>query len=106
MADGFLSANGEGAGVLQLDVEGHCTYSGISLCSGRAIREYFQSGTLPGEVGGLAERHGWQGRGALCGADRTPFDGYAPNGPIPDLPEGETDEGLWHALVGLNRAWR
>lgn len=33
--------------MLQQGSEGHCSHSMPSLCSGRNIREYFQTGTLP-----------------------------------------------------------
>lgn len=95
MAEGF-----EGAGVLQQNSEGHCTAASVSMCSGRSIREYFQSGSLPGSKGQLG---GWNEYGALCEQDRQPFDGYS-KGTIPGLPKGERDEGLWRALVGLNQA--
>ena len=36
--------------------------------------------------------------------DRKPFDGYTEEDE-PALPEGETDEALWRALVGINRGW-
>ncbi|KAI7488884.1 hypothetical protein KC351_g1670 [Hortaea werneckii] len=98
MASGF-----EGAGVLQQDSEGHCTYSGLSMCSMKAIRHYFQTGDLPGNVGGLRDWDGWEGMGALCGTDRRPFDGYSGDSEIPELPDGETDQALWHAMVELNR---
>lgn len=103
LANAFLMAEGfDGAGVLHQDSDGHCTYSGVSMCSGRAIREYFQSGTLPGKKGGLED---WVGFGALCDTDLRPFDGYDAQGDIPALPENETDRALWEALVGLNRVW-
>lgn len=103
MASGF-----PGSGVLHQDSEGHCTASGISLCSGRAIRTYFQTGELPGEEGGLKdvdEWSGWDGVGKVCGVDRLPFDGYSADGPVPEIPKGaeEGEKGLWEALVGLNR---
>ena len=96
MAKGF-----EGAGVLHQDSEGHCTYASPSMCTGRALREYFQSGTLPGSRGGLEQ---WSGHGALCEPDRLPLDGYTKDS-VPELPKGETDKELWEALVGLNQAW-
>ncbi|TKA78278.1 hypothetical protein B0A55_04752 [Friedmanniomyces simplex] len=106
LANAFRMAEGfEGAGVLQQDSEGHSTYSGISMCSMKAIREYFQSGKLPGETGGLENDYEWKGHGALCEVDRKPFDGYDAKGPVPELPEGETDAEMWEALVGLNRVW-
>ncbi|KAK5175454.1 uncharacterized protein LTR77_000593 [Saxophila tyrrhenica] len=98
----FVMAKGfEGAGVLHQDSEGHCTYASPSMCSGRALREYFQTGTLPGKMGGLED---WEGMGKVCGVDRVPFDGYE-KGSTPGLPEGETDRELWEAMVGLNQVW-
>jgi hypothetical protein len=41
---------------------------------------------------------------AICKADRRPFDGYLPDGPEPDVPQGESDAELWTALVGLARS--
>lgn len=35
--------------VLQNDIDGHCVPAGISLCAVKAIRAYFQTGTLPQE---------------------------------------------------------
>ncbi|KAK4540432.1 hypothetical protein LTR36_009178 [Oleoguttula mirabilis] len=103
LANAFRMAKGfEGAGVLHQDSEGHGTTAGLSLCSGKSIREYFQTGTLPGKEGGLDD---WAGMGALCEQDRKPFDGYDGNGDVPELPEGETDKALWEAWVGLNRVW-
>lgn len=105
LRNAFIMAAGfEGAGVLHLDSEGHCTYATPSICTGKAIREYFQSGKLPGRMGGLKDFDEWSGYGALCEANRVPFDGYT-KGEMPDLPEGETDEELWKALVSLNQNW-
>lgn len=96
MATGF-----EGAGVLHNDAEGHCTYASISMCTGRALREYFQTGKLPGEKGSLDD---YDGYGALCEPSRQPFDGYDKDS-APPLPEGESDKELWEALVALNQVW-
>ena len=96
MAEGF-----EGAGVLHQSSEGHCTYASPSMCTGKALREYFQSGRLPGSKGGLDE---WSGYGTLCEPDLLPFNGYA-RGTTPEIPKGETDQELWAALIGLNQAW-
>lgn len=104
MANGFLGADKKGAGVLHQDSEGHCTYGAVSMCSGRALREYFQSGKLPGEMGGLKEVDEWDGTGKLCEPDRKPLDGYTEDAEI-RLPDGETDEEMWEAVVGLNRVW-
>ena len=96
MAEGF-----EGAGILHQDSEGHCTYGSPSMCTGKAVREYFQTGSIPGKEGRL---EGWSGHGALCKPDRVPFDGYK-TGSMPEMPKGETDREMWDALVGLNQAW-
>ncbi|TEA19238.1 putative hydrolase [Colletotrichum sidae] len=40
--------------VLHQNTEGHCTHSAPSLCTGKAIRRYFQHGLLP-EVGTVCE---------------------------------------------------
>lgn len=107
----FLMSKGfPDSGVLHQDSEGHCTYGSVSLCSGRSIREYFQSGTLPGDEKGLAHlddhfTRGWKGKGKLCSADIKPLSGYGPDSPVPELPEGEEDQALWEALVTLNRVW-
>ncbi|KAK5727750.1 hypothetical protein LTR17_012512 [Elasticomyces elasticus] len=106
LRNAFLMAEGfEGAGVLQQDSEGHSTYSGISMCSMKAIRGYFQDGSLPGEKGGLENDYKWKGYGALCEVDRQPLDGHHAEGPVPKLPEGETDPELWEALIKLNAVW-
>lgn len=84
MAKGF-----EGAVVLHQDSEGHCTSASPSFCSGRAIRKYFQTGELPK-------------KGTICQPARLPFDGYN-NEEKPELPEGETDQELWDAMVHINR---
>ncbi|KAH8664676.1 TAP-like protein-domain-containing protein [Xylariales sp. PMI_506] len=36
-----------GAVVLEVDIEGHCSFANPSVCAGRAIRRYFQDGSLP-----------------------------------------------------------
>ena len=99
-----MAAGFEGAGVLHLDSEGHCVYATTSMCAGRAIREYFQSGKSPGRKGGLEDLDDWAGYGGLCETNRVPFDGYT-KGVVPPLPKGETDEELWRALVHLNQYW-
>lgn len=104
MARGFQGPDNEHAGVLHQDSEGHCTYGAVSMCSGKAIREYFQSGKLPGEVGGLKDVDEWDGYGKLCSSDRTPLVAYTVDSEA-RMPKGETDKELWEALVGLNRAW-
>ncbi|KAK3673238.1 hypothetical protein LTR78_006783 [Recurvomyces mirabilis] len=102
----YLMASGfEGAGVLHQDSEGHCTYGSVSMCSGRAIRQYFQTGELPGKVGGLKDED-WDGYGKLCEPDLVPLQGYRADEPVfPRPPKGEQDTALWQALVSLNRVW-
>lgn len=36
-----------GSGLLEVDGEGHCVTNSPSLCAGRALRAYFQTGALP-----------------------------------------------------------
>ncbi|KAK6403276.1 hypothetical protein LTR95_018980 [Oleoguttula sp. CCFEE 5521] len=86
----------EGAGELHVDTEGHCTYATVSMCAGRALREYFQTGMLPKAAKGNKVK--------MCSPARLPLDGYTELEDVP-LPEGETDAGMWKALVELNRAW-
>ncbi|KAI4730460.1 hypothetical protein E4T49_01806 [Aureobasidium sp. EXF-10728] len=83
MSQGF-----PGSVVLRQDTEGHTSSSGVSLCTARAVRTYFQTGELP-EIN------------TTCLPDRVPFDGYSEEKEHP-LPEGETDEALWKALVGTS----
>lgn len=82
MAKGF-----EGSVVLQQDGEGHCSTAGLSFCTMKTLRTYFQNGTLP-EVG------------RVCGVDRVPLDGAGEDVEM-ELPEGETDEEMWRAMIKL-----
>lgn len=92
----LMSAGFEGSGVLQQDGEGHCTWSGVSLCSGRAVRQYFQSGELPKPKKG--------DKVEVCKVDRLPLDGYSDlEAHEVEVPEGEEDVELWRALVGFNK---
>jgi hypothetical protein len=103
-----MSAKFNGSAVLEIEAEGHCSAATISMCAGRAIREYFQHGKVP-EPKGRSVRANGTSRNlsdtvAICKADRKPFDGYLPDGPEPDLPQDESDIELWTALVGLARS--
>ncbi|KAG9637629.1 hypothetical protein KCU64_g14125, partial [Aureobasidium melanogenum] len=84
MSKGFT-----GSVVLQQDTEGHCSSSGVSLCTARAVRTYFQTGGLPE-------------KGTVCSPERLPLDGYSEE-EEPALPKGEHDEALWKAIVGVNK---
>ncbi|KAG9528525.1 hypothetical protein KCU93_g4233, partial [Aureobasidium melanogenum] len=83
MSQGF-----PGSVVLRLDAEGHSSRASASFCTTRAVRTYFQTGKLPKE-------------GTTCLPNRVPLDGYSEE-QDPPLPEGETDEELWKAIVGVN----
>lgn len=83
MARGF-----EGSVVLQQDGEGHCSSAGVSFCTARALRAYFQTGVLPE-------------KGTVCAVDRVPFDGFSEE-EEPEIPQGEEDEELWRAMVKLS----
>ena len=52
------------------------------------MRTYFQTGELPKED-------------TVCMPNRVPLDGYSEE-MDPPLPEGETDEELWKAIVGVD----
>lgn len=82
--------------VLQQNSEGHCSYGSVSLCTGKAVRAYFQNGTMP--------RGSAPGTSAVCDPDILPMSEYA-SAKKPALPAGETDQQLWNALVTLNRVW-
>ncbi|CAD0083415.1 unnamed protein product [Aureobasidium vineae] len=83
-----MSKGFSGSVVLRQDTEGHASSSGVSLCTARAVRTYFQTGELP-EID------------TTCLPDRLPLDGYSEEKEHP-LPKGETDEALWKAVVGVN----
>lgn len=81
-----------GSVVLHQDSEGHCSHSTPSLCTIKAIREYFQTGKLPQE-------------GTICAPETRPFlgctgrngDGSAEC----DFGDGE-DARLWEIAVELS----
>ncbi|QIW97717.1 hypothetical protein AMS68_003235 [Peltaster fructicola] len=89
MAKGF-----DGAIVLQQDSEGHCSYASPSMCTGKALRRYFQTGEMPRPEDDLDF--------ALCTPDMLPLQGYV-RGSRPAIPKGETDIALWNALVDINQ---
>jgi len=84
-----MSKGFHGSVVLHQDTEGHCSSSGVSMCTARAARAYFQTGELPK-------------KGTICSPERLPLDGYSEE-EEPALPKGETDEALWRAIVGVNK---
>ncbi|KAK4626199.1 hypothetical protein CLAFUW4_04652 [Fulvia fulva] len=84
------------ASILHQKSEGHCSHAAPSMCTGRAIRRYFQEGGVASESEDMHVQS--------CRPDRKPFDGYTGEHE-PALPKGETDEALWRALVGINRGW-
>ncbi|KAI5257360.1 hypothetical protein E4T42_00994 [Aureobasidium subglaciale] len=84
-----MSKGFPGSVVLHQDAEGHCSSAGVSFCTARTIRNYFQTGVLP-KVG------------TICSPERLPLDGYSEEDE-PAIPKGETDEALWKAMVGLTK---
>ncbi|KAF2756584.1 alpha/beta-hydrolase [Pseudovirgaria hyperparasitica] len=75
--------------VVQQDSEGHCFQSSPSTCTGRIIREYFQSGKLPDN-------------GTVCMPEYKPFVGCMnrdEDGKCKSL--GEEDESIFKAIEGL-----
>ena len=75
-----------GAGLLVQESYGHCSTSSPSLCTARAIRAYFDDGTLPEE-------------GATCEVDELPFVGARDVGAMRAL--SAEDMELLEALRGL-----
>ncbi|OKL57467.1 hypothetical protein UA08_06929 [Talaromyces atroroseus] len=79
-----------GSVVLQQDSQGHCSHSSPSLCTGKLIRQYFQTGLLPQE-------------GTVCQPDTLPFLGCVKD----EESQAEcnftdsSDARLWEALVEL-----
>ncbi|THW33153.1 hypothetical protein D6C77_04166 [Aureobasidium pullulans] len=84
-----MSRGFPGSVVLQQDTEGHCSSSGVSFCTAKAVRNYFQTGELPKA-------------GTICYPERLPLDGFSEE-EEPALPKGETDEALWKAMVGVTK---
>lgn len=74
-----------GSVLLQQDSEGHCSHATPSLCTAKAVREYFQTGKLPEP-------------GTLCQPVEKPFLGCTQHGGC--FFEGD-DAQLWEALVEL-----
>lgn len=79
-----------GSTVLQQDSQGHCSHSSPSICTGKAIRQYFQTGLLPKE-------------GTVCNPDTRPFLGCMKDGVQGDKCDftDSLDAELWEALVDL-----
>ncbi|KAK4445327.1 TAP-like protein-domain-containing protein [Podospora aff. communis PSN243] len=91
LCDAFAAArNFAGSVVLQQDSVGHMSSSSPSLCTAKAIRQYFQTGQLPGP-------------GLICQPDEYPFVGK------PDVSPSSLDEGdaaLLEALRDLAQRCR
>ncbi|GJE96256.1 alpha/beta hydrolase [Phanerochaete sordida] len=85
--------------VLQQDSAGHCTIAATSLCSAKAIRDYFREGKLPQN-------------GTICSVDSSIFPSNALTEKLQTL-EGEDREvmGAWmdisaaHKIPMLGRVW-
>ncbi|KAM5543350.1 hypothetical protein V8D89_003224 [Ganoderma adspersum] len=78
-----------GAGLLVQDSYGHCSTSAPSVCTAKAVKAYFQEGTLPGE-------------GTVCEPDVLPFVGRVARSGVQS--RSEEDERLLDALSGLSKA--
>lgn len=87
-----MAARFPGSRVLELDAEGHGAIAGPSLCAARAVREYFQHGTLPE-------------KGRRCLPQSRPFVGAddPSTEKYPD-PLGREDEALLQAMQGIEAA--
>jgi pimeloyl-ACP methyl ester carboxylesterase len=75
-----------GSVVLQQNSDGHCSHSMPSLCTGKLVREYFQTGALP---------H----RGTVCEPEYRPFVGCAKMSGC--HLNNDSERGLWEAMVEL-----
>ncbi len=78
-----------GSALLQQDSEGHCSFTNPSLCTGKTIRKYFQSGTLPRED-------------TICAPDAQPFHGVR----HPEKHDTVTDIALLRVLEDTSRSFR
>jgi pimeloyl-ACP methyl ester carboxylesterase len=76
-----------GSVVLQQNSQGHCSHSSPSLCTGRTVRAYFQTGSLP-QVG------------SVCETEMKPFLGCAKKEGC-DFMNIE-DRALWESMVELS----
>lgn len=78
--------------VLQADIEGHCTSVNPSLCIGKLIRQYFQTGKMPEE-------------GTVCLPHRRPFVGNGTDveriDPLPAV-LGKNERVLFEALEEMS----
>jgi pimeloyl-ACP methyl ester carboxylesterase len=75
-----------GSVVLHQDSQGHCSHSNPSLCTGKAVREYFQTGKMPRE-------------GTVCEPEVKPFVGCLKRDGCQLA--NQDDKTLWEAMVGL-----
>lgn len=80
-----VQKNFNGSGLLVQNSYGHCSPSGVSLCTAKYVREYFRDGTLPPE-------------GTVCDVDEQPFVGRVGDN-LNTL--SREDERLLEALKGL-----
>jgi pimeloyl-ACP methyl ester carboxylesterase len=75
-----------GSVVLRQDSQGHCSHSNPSLCTGKVIREYFQTGKMP---------H----KNTVCEPQVKPFVGCSRTDGC--HLNGHENKTLWEAMVGL-----
>ncbi|KAF9874959.1 hypothetical protein CkaCkLH20_07653 [Colletotrichum karsti] len=80
-----------GSVVLQQNTEGHGLHAAPSICTGRAVRAYFQDGTLP-KIGTVCEpeHRAWIGCVNPAGCDN----------------RSEEDQQLWESLVAMRKYYR
>lgn len=75
-----------GSRLLEQRSHGHCSISSTSVCTAKAIRAYFEDGTLPDE-------------GTICEPDELPLIGDVKS--VHGM--SRDDEELWNALKGLTK---
>ncbi|KAK5121962.1 hypothetical protein LTR85_004534 [Meristemomyces frigidus] len=83
-----MAASFPGSGLLRQDTAGHCSFTSPSLCTGKAVRRYFQEGLVPEP-------------GAVCQTDSKPFEMST------GLPEAArtADHMLLQTMVEASRAF-
>ncbi|KAH8802623.1 proteinase [Xylogone sp. PMI_703] len=79
----FVSTLFPGSTVVQHDSDGHCSYSNPSLCTGKILRNYFQTGEVPKS-------------GTVCSPEYKPF--------IECRKLEENDQKMWEAMVAITGA--
>jgi len=79
------------AGLFEVQIEGHCSISALSICAIKKIREYLLFGKVP-DLGRTADGGGWE----TCAGDERPWKRFG----------SLRREGLTAAEAEMVEAWR